>query len=219
MLPIENWMILLIISAAILVVYGFFYKSTLNKRLHTLTEEHKVSEPHNDLVLLRKFVEKCWERGYSIPEIKGVLIKKGWNEDTINNVFYKSKVPNAEEKVSRVQKVFSTTPKASTPVKPKASTSVKPKKSRFTAITSKVQKPKIIKPHVIKPQLQLKTLKSEEKVKALKKENKTSSALEKDEDLKIGEGNVTTDEDYEESKEVTKLKKEILKDVKSGKNG
>jgi hypothetical protein len=191
MIPIENWMIILIISAVVLVIYAVFYKITLNKRLHTLTENHRVSEPHNDLVLLRTFVEKCWERGYSIPEIKSVLVKRGWNEDTINKVFYKSKVPNEEEKVTRIQKAFS--------------------------IKAKERKPPVTGPQVINPQVQLRTLKSEEKVKALKKESKPRATLEEDRDLEIGEDADTGDDDYKESGEVTKLKKEILKDVKDGK--
>ncbi|UCD03795.1 MAG: hypothetical protein JSW73_04625 [Candidatus Woesearchaeota archaeon] len=188
MLFIENWIIILIVAVLILVIYAVLYKITLSKRLHTLTEEHRVSEPHNDLALLRTFVEKCWEKGYSIPEIKSVLVKKGWNEDTINKVFYKSKVPNEEKKFSRVRKAFS----------------IKPKES----------KPPVARPQVIKPQVQLKPLKSEEKVKAVKKKSEPPVATNADGDLEIGEGSTAVDDDYKESGEVTKLKKEVLKDVK-----
>lgn len=205
MLPIDNWIIILITAGLILAIYSVFYKITMSQRLHTLTEEHKVSEPHNDLVLLKRFVEQCWQRGYSIPEIKSVLLKKGWNENTINKALYSSKVPNAEEKVSRVQKAFTPKPK------PQASTPIKSKESRFAAIKSRVQKPKIKK-----PQVQVKPLKSEEKIKTLKKVSKPLTNQQEDKALKIGPDSSTSDEDYTESSEVTKLKKEVLKGVKNG---
>jgi len=177
MIPIENWTIILIAAFSILIAYTVLYKLTLKNKLHNLTEEHKVDEPHNDLSSLKSFIENCWSKGYSIPEIKSILMEKGWNEDTIDKVFYKSKIPNEEQNTSRIKRLFNVKPKEpQTQIRPKQQTKVTPKST--------------------------------------KKDIKTNIAPQQEETIGIGEDPGSADDGYKESDEVTRLKKEILKDVK-----
>lgn len=103
----EAWIIILIIALVILVGYfGFYflYIEKHKKELHSLTQEHEVHKPHSHSESLKEFMEDCWSRGFSIPEIKEILVEKGWNPDTIDEMFYKSEVPNEAEEVTRLKR-------------------------------------------------------------------------------------------------------------------
>ena len=100
----ENWVIVLVVSFMILVGYIIFYKSTLRKRLHLLTKRHGVSVPNSNVELIKEFIEDCWSQGYSIPEIKEVLIDKGWDDNLVRDMFYKSNVPKEAEDVTRIRR-------------------------------------------------------------------------------------------------------------------
>lgn len=194
MLPIETWLIIIIISISILIIYIIFYKMTQKKKLHNLTEEHNVSEPHNNLEFLQTFIEKCWSRGYSIPEIKEILIEKGWNEETVNKIFYKSKVPAKEENVSRLKRTLN---------------SIKPKVSN--------PKPAVISTPKQRPVVQSQQKEKKKKfftINKKKKEEVLTTFVPPEEEIDIGESGPSLDDGYKESEEVTKLKKEVLKDLK-----
>ena len=100
----ETWIAILVVSFIILIGYIIFYNFTLKKHLYSLTQKHGVAVPHNNIELLKEFIEDCWSQGYSIPEIKEVLIDKGWDDSLVKNMFYKSDIPREAEDVTRIRR-------------------------------------------------------------------------------------------------------------------
>ncbi|NQU98532.1 PGF-pre-PGF domain-containing protein [Candidatus Woesearchaeota archaeon] len=80
------WSIVVIIVVVILM-FVFWKEGMLQKVLpHDKLKEHGVEEPSKDYGKLEEFIKKQLDSGLSQSEVRGSLLKAGWDEDRVDTV-------------------------------------------------------------------------------------------------------------------------------------
>lgn len=176
----DDWIPILLAVGIIVIVSIVIYTKKRKSKINSLVEENNILEPNENSEQLKTFIEKCWGEGYSIPEIENFLLQKGWSMNTIKQMFYKSAVPNSEEKVTPIKRNVRL-------IKQK----ILPKTDKKILIVKNPEEPetkKEIKPSVI-----------DKEIKTLPKKK-----------VKVEDVSETNENEYTESEDITKLRKKLI---------
>ena len=202
-------MLIILISITIIVIISIaIYEKKRKSKLHSLTKEHEVHIPHEDTDKIKIFIENCWSQGYSIPEIEEILLKKGWSINTIKQMFYKSKVPNTEEKRTRIQRHMNTVKQKITSTPPLENESQNEKKIVIVKDKKKEDSPVQENKKTVKKEIKPKVKKEKRSIKERREDRRKNKKKKKAKLEDVSE----SDEEYKENKDVEELKEELFEE-------